>query len=212
MIVLVTNKLDLTADRVVAELDRCDVPFCRLNTEDFPSVIRCRYRTGNGGLGAELDLGHGRLIVPNQVTAVWYRRPEPPAVDVRITDPVARRFAERESTAVLHGFLALATDALWVNDPDANRMAEYKVAQLRRAAEEGFDIPETLITNDAEAAAGFAERFHGRVVVKSAGQAFIHPTSRAQVYTNELRTEHLAFLNDVRHAPVILQERIDVTG
>lgn len=209
MILLITNKLDFAADRVVDELGRRGALFLRLNTEDFPSAIHCRYRLGANGFRADLDLGSGRSIRPERVRAVWYRRPEPPAIDARITDPVARRFAVRESTAVLHGFLALAAPALWVNDPDANRAAERKLVQLRVAVEEGFAVPETLVTNDPAEAAEFCARFADRVVAKGAGPAFIHPKSRAQVYTSRVGAEHLAFLGDLRHAPAILQEYVD---
>lgn len=209
MILLVTNKHDFTADRVVGELDRRGVPFTRLNTEDFPTGIRCRYRSGADGQQAGLHLGHDRTVSPEQVSAVWYRRPEPPVIDPRVTDAVARRFARRESTAALRGFLALVTDALWVNHPDANRAAEHKPVQLGVAARQGFRTPETLVTNDPQEAAEFQARFAGRTVAKSVGPAFIHPVSRAQVFTSGIRAEQLAFLDDVRHAPVILQERID---
>ncbi|NUT47847.1 MAG: MvdC family ATP-grasp ribosomal peptide maturase [Saccharothrix sp.] len=209
MIVLVTNKVDLAADRVVDELARRATSFVRLNTEDFPSAIHCRYRLGADGLRAELDLGRGRSIVPDEVRAVWYRRPEPPTIDPGVTDPVARRFAASESTAVLRGFLALANRATWVNDPAANRVAEHKVVQLRLAAEEGFAVPETLVTNVPREAADFCERFEGRVVAKGAGPGFVHPVSRAQIYTNRVRAEHLAFLGDLRHSPVVLQEYVD---
>ena len=42
MILLLTNKQDGTADRVVDELHRRGARFVRVNTEDFPARTRCR--------------------------------------------------------------------------------------------------------------------------------------------------------------------------
>lgn len=209
MILLVTNKRDFAADRVVRELGSRDIPFARLNTEDFPTQIGYSFRLGAGEPIARLDLGHGRSVAAHDITAVWYRRPEPSHIDGRITDPVARRFAERESMAALHGFLALAAGAHWVNRPSANRDAEHKLAQLSAATSEGLRTPATLITSDTQEAAEFYASTRQQTVAKTLGPAFIHPRQRTQVYTSQVRPEHLDFIADIKYAPVILQERID---
>jgi len=209
MILLVTNKQDFAADRVVRELDRRRAVFARLNTEDFPTGIRCRYRLGSHGLTAHLDLGHGRQVVPEQLTAIWYRRPEPSDIDARIVDPVARRFARRESDAALRGFLMLSGGARWVNHPDRNRAAGHKLVQLAEAKDLGLRIPETLVTNDPDEAARFCTGLAGPTVVKTVGPAFIAPQGRSQVYTSQVLPEDLDFAADIGFAPLILQERID---
>ena len=39
MILIITNKEDLTADYVVLELTRRNIPFFRFNTEDYPEKV-----------------------------------------------------------------------------------------------------------------------------------------------------------------------------
>ena len=47
-------------------------------------------------------------------------------------------------------------DARWVNHPDKNRVAESKLNQLRVASKScGFEVPATLVTNDAQAVQEF---------------------------------------------------------
>jgi hypothetical protein len=41
-------------------------------------------------------------------------------------------------------------DAVWVNHPDRNRVAESKLSQLRVAPELGFEAPDTLVSNQAD--------------------------------------------------------------
>ncbi|HWB36436.1 MAG TPA: hypothetical protein VHA75_10480 [Rugosimonospora sp.] len=209
MILLVTNKHDFAADRVVHELTGRGAAFGRLNTEDFPATIACRYRLAAGQHTAVLDLGHGREVDLAGVTAVWYRRPEPATIDARVSAPAARRFARRESVAALRAVLALAGAARWVNRPEANRAAEHKLVQLAVAAGAGLRTPETVVTNDPREAARFHAGHRGGVVVKSLGPPYLDHAERTQVYTSRVRPEHLDFLADVAYAPVLLQERID---
>jgi glutathione synthase/RimK-type ligase-like ATP-grasp enzyme len=215
VIVLVTNRCDYAADRVVVELGRRGRPFVRLNTEDFPTETTGTFRLDAGASAGptvrptgHIDLALGRRIVVAEVTAIWYRRPEPSRVDDRIVDAAARRFAQRESAAALHGLLLLAAAARWVNHPEANRSAESKLVQLAAAVDEGLRVPRTLITNDPAEARAFHAALDGRVVVKSVAAPFVAADDRTRVYTNRVRTEHVAFLDDLAHAPVILQERI----
>lgn len=210
MIVLLTHKQDSTADRVVDELHRRRVPFVRVNTEDFPARTRCSIRLPDAApLAARLDLDGGRQLSPEQVTAVWYRRPEPSDIDPRVTDRAARRFAAQEARAALDGLLALAPQARWVNRPHANRAGEIRPAQLKAAAGEGLLIPNTLITNDSAEARAFHAEMSGAVVVKSIGPAFHDPRHTTRVYTSRVHEEHLAHLDDdLAHAPVLLQEQI----
>jgi glutathione synthase/RimK-type ligase-like ATP-grasp enzyme len=208
VILLVSNKEDFTADRVVAELDRRGACFARLNTEDFPTSIRCQYRLGVEGLTAWFNLGHGRWVDIREVAAVWYRRPEPSRIDSRIPPGVALELARRESVAAMRGLLALADGAYWVNRPDANRAAEHRPAQLAIAAQEGLRTPETLVTNDPHEVARFQASVGGPTVVKTVGPAFVNPISRKQIFTSVVGPEHLGFIKDIAFAPVLLQEYI----
>jgi glutathione synthase/RimK-type ligase-like ATP-grasp enzyme len=67
-----------------------------------------------------------------------------------------------------HGLSGLLNDlpVPQVNAPLANARAEYKPSQLRAAAELGFTVPPTLVTNDPAAARRFAGE-HRSVIYKS---------------------------------------------
>ena len=57
-ILILTNKLDISADWVVRELDSRRVPFIRLNTEDFPKTS-ASWRSG----------GYWRVLSSNKWSA-----------------------------------------------------------------------------------------------------------------------------------------------
>ncbi|MCC3773305.1 hypothetical protein, partial [Streptomyces sp. UNOB3_S3] len=80
--------------------------------------------------------------------------------------PQARDFAAAEARHGLGGVLGHLHGVRYVNHPLAVTAADFKPAQLQAAAQLGLAVPETLITNDTEAAAKFAAE-HGPVIYKT---------------------------------------------
>lgn len=163
-VLVVTNLEDVTADLVIAALNRRGVPVVRLDPAEIGDGLAFAGRIGGDDRGwsgrlrtnsRELDLGH--------VRSVYHRRPGPWRFDH--LERRARGFASAEAR---HGLTGLLNDlpVLHVNAPLANARAEYKPSQLRAAAELGFAVPATLITNDPVAARRFAGE-HCGVVYKS---------------------------------------------
>ena len=55
--------------------------------------------------------------------------------------------------------IPVAIEDLWINNPQRTFDAENRLNQLRSAQKIGFNIPETLITNEMEAAKKFLKGF-----------------------------------------------------
>ncbi len=159
MLLIVTNREDRTADWLIVELHRRGAPFVRFNTEDYPAAAGLRWTTRS----ALLTLGTDHIDLEG-VNSVWYRRPVPPTPDLTV-DPARARWAQAEAREALEGVWR-TLDARWVNHPDRNTAASSKPAQLRAASRLGFQVPETLMTNDADAARRFVEAQPSGAVVK----------------------------------------------
>ena len=99
-----------------------------------------------------------------EVDAVWYRRPVPPVMPAELPAPQAA-WARGEAREALMGVWR-TLDALWVNHPDRNRVAESKPLQLRTAVDLGFEVPESLVSNRREAVSTFLDAHPGGVVCK----------------------------------------------
>src|SRR5262245_26034440 len=96
---------DLHAASLAAVLERdFDVPAIIWDRASVPAECRLDFRVDARG-------DHSRLVTPSasyafeDFHAVWWRRPEPPRIDGRVTDPRVRRFCEAESDALLKGAL-----------------------------------------------------------------------------------------------------------
>jgi glutathione synthase/RimK-type ligase-like ATP-grasp enzyme len=159
VLLIVTNREDRTADWLIVELHRRDAPFVRFNTEDYPGSTALRWSPHASVLKLR-----AHDVALDEVTSVWYRRPVPPPPDLTI-DTARARWAQTEAREALEGVWR-TLDARWVNHPDRNIAASSKPAQLSAAERLGFRVPETLMTNDADAARRFVERQPSGAVVK----------------------------------------------
>jgi len=157
---IVTNRDDLTADWLILELHRRGASFIRFNTEDYPTRIQFSWSIGGG----QLVFSDGRRVPLGSISAVWYRRPVPPVLPDTL-DPDRHSWAQLESQAALEGVWR-TLDALWVNHPVANRVADSKPYQLQIARQLGLKIPPSLVTNAAADATRFAREHDSSIICK----------------------------------------------
>lgn len=152
MILLVTNRRDLTTDYVVRELKRRDLAFVRLNTEALGEATLCLRPDRPWEDQLEVEDQSLRLA---DVTAAYFRRPEPPVPARRIDAAGDRAYCIGEWSAALKTIIGKLSGR-WFNDPAAIVRAEDKPRQLTEALRLGMRVPETLITNDPAKARAFS--------------------------------------------------------
>ncbi|MFJ5227882.1 ATP-grasp ribosomal peptide maturase [Streptomyces sp. NPDC088400] len=163
-VVLVVTKVDdATADLVVRELNERRVPVVRLDPGDFPERMTVNSTLGEAGLGGSVRTTT-RVIGLDRVRSVYWRRPSAYSAAARLSERDASWCVDQARYG-LGGILGALPRAHYVNHPWRNRDAEYKPAQLARAARCGLTVPPTLITNDTQRARRFAVE-HGPVVYK----------------------------------------------
>jgi hypothetical protein len=87
-------------------------------------------------------------------------------------DAATARYVRHEWELTLRGVAASTPRWVWINHPErASWLDANKVGQMRLAAKVGFEVPPTLLSNDAERIIQFARRFR-HVAVKSQGGAW----------------------------------------
>ncbi|KFE66375.1 MvdC/MvdD family ATP grasp protein [Hyalangium minutum] len=206
-VLLLTHSADhYTVDRVEEEVSRRGAHPLRVDTDDFPSKLALTSRVDDGG--SEVLLGE---LVGTRIHSVWMRRMGTPQLDDTL-ESAWREGCLRESQAALEGFLdgLEAAGCRFINPMGAERTAQNKLHQLRLARMLGLEVPRTLVTNDAARVRSFFTQVRGRMVAKmqmpltqsmGGGQPF--------VYTAAIGPEHLDALEELRHSPMVFQERID---
>lgn len=205
-VLIVTGEFDTTADAMVLHLKQRGANFERFHPKDFPAHSKmdlrlandCRRAGGVSGWGVDFDW--------SDVGSVWYRRPEPHAVLAGLSAE-EKEFAIAESGSALYGAWRIL-DALWVNHPDRNRIAESKALQLATAQRLGFIIPNTLFTNDPARLARFYDETGGRLIYKAMTQTILGQESRSFVYTSRVTREHLTQAHLLANGPGLFQQQI----
>ena len=161
---VVTSIEDVTADLVITALNTRGVPVVRLDPADIEEGLALSAR-----IDADAKVWSGTITTATRrldlgrIRSVYWRRPSPWRYDT--LPQQAREFARAEAR---HGMFGVLTGlpVRYVSHPIAVAHADYKPVQLTTAAELGFTVPPTLITNDLQQAQQFA-RDHAPVVYKS---------------------------------------------
>ena len=194
-VLLVTNEYDVGTDLVVRELRRCRVPYLRLNTERLASRAFVW-----DGVSARVD-----GIDLSGVRSALLRQPVWPAFDG--ASAPERDVLQNQWRAAVRGLSTL--NARWMNPLDAGLAAESKMLQLSTARQVGFEVPDTLVTNDMTAALAFCERHGGRVAAKGLDAPYIEDPERPRfVFTSVVTSEVLSERPDVDSVPMIFQRLV----
>lgn len=202
MLLLVTNRRDITIDYVVAELKLRQTPFFRLNTEELSSA-RCTmevFPRSAWSLSFE-----GRVLHGAEVRAAYFRRPAPPASNHTISDVGEKEYVDAEWGAFLKSLYA-RLEGLWLNSPMDIFVAEDKPRQLMLASEIGFNVPQALITNDIASVREVAKA--GSAIGKPLRQALINGEQERVIFTTRLEVLRDSDKEPIALAPLIAQTEI----
>jgi glutathione synthase/RimK-type ligase-like ATP-grasp enzyme len=201
VIVAVSHARDEHAPPVLSALRRMGAEAVLLDLADFPLRGRIALDYGSRARGAPLRTPVGDLR-PEEVRAVWWRRPEPFDLG-RELSPADAAFSFRQVLEALAG-LAASLDASWVNDPRRDAAASLKTRQLALAERLGLRVPATLVTNDPDRARAFlAKRGRAATVHKA-----LHGIDADWRPTRLVGPEDRARLESLRWAPVVFQEYV----
>ena len=89
-VLILTCEQDVTADLVVAQLNRTGVPVVRLDPADLPGAVALSGEYVHGSFRGHLSAG-GRLVSMSGLRSVWVRRPGVPAAAGRRAVRLAHR-------------------------------------------------------------------------------------------------------------------------
>ncbi|MDQ2882832.1 MAG: hypothetical protein M3Y48_17035 [Actinomycetota bacterium] len=119
-VLVLTRRMDPTADVVVEELNRRAIPVIRF---DLGEVVVAAELVGTRWVG-QLRAG-SRCARLEDTVGVYYRRPSAPTAPPG-TDPQIGAWIEAEARWGLRGLLVALPRRLWVNWPPAVHAAEHK--------------------------------------------------------------------------------------
>lgn len=217
MILIVSDRKDIQAYYVMVELDTLGIAHSLFNVADFPTKSSVSQVLGNTSDHCSITVDGGSIIRASDVTAVWYRKPDPPKMRQDI-DPDEREFTFHEIHSGVQGLYDALGHARWMNPIEQVRISSNKLKQLRLAARLGMQIPRTIFTNDEREARKFVDSIDCKVVYKPIGGRYLGTRSgpwEELVVTREIYTTLLdestidAGLQRLSMCPALLQQHIE---
>lgn len=204
MIIIISEPADVHAQAVIRELNAQGVTDVRIfNFQDFPMKMSVAMKIGNNGKSAfALKFPDGRDVPMDEVTAVWWRRPQPFGLPQKMAAN-ARHFSMTETATAFQGMWQASNSTLWVNNILRDAAASHKPWQLELAKQIGLRIPDTLMTNDPAQARQFWMKYPGSVVYKCFVESY-HSWRETRI----LKPDEQKLAESIRLAPVIFQEYI----
>ncbi len=206
-VVILAQEGDSPTDHIVLELAARGVPVFRADLSWFPQRLWLVAEFRDGRWSGTLSTST-RAVELSEIRSIWYRDPAAFRFPDGMSD-VERVHAHREARLGLGGVLA-ALPVLWVNHPNRSADAMYKPLQLATAAECGFEVPPTLVTNQAPAVARFAGNAPHGVVGKTFGPNSVTEGGVLKVaYTHRLDADDLGDLRGVDVTAHQIQHWVD---
>jgi glutathione synthase/RimK-type ligase-like ATP-grasp enzyme len=205
-VLILTKKMDIESDLLGIQFLKNGIDYAKITEEDIPLNFHFEFKIGkfNDSL---LRLGN-RKFNPDEIKIVLFRYFDPKFLNYYSGRVYQMYFAQQWYQAF--NCLSISLNALWINNPQRTFDSENRLNQLQVAHRLGFSIPETLITNEIEAATKFFKRFRRSTIVKVLHHHDIYLNQRSYRFlTNNIEASHLPKLNELTYAPVIFQKKIE---
>jgi glutathione synthase/RimK-type ligase-like ATP-grasp enzyme len=207
MIVVLSDREDDHVPPVFDRLRRQGADVIWIDPSQFPSQSSISLDLDERGFFRKTLCIQGRTVNLDDVTAVWLRRPNPVEAGPTVTDTQVREWIRQTASDTLNGAFELL-DCLWVPaSPRALRAASDKLGQLQAAAEIGFRVPRTCITNSPDAFLDLYSHTDGGMISKAVTGATLHDAKGEPIptYTTVIRRRHALNARSVSLAPAIFQ-------
>lgn len=199
-VLIVSSIYDFSTDLVVQELESRGVNYFRLNKESF-TTYRSTIDIENGFLEILVD-GHSYKVT-SATRSIYYRQP----VFLRNTPSSSLTIDEQLSRSQWMGFLrslVIFDQAAWLNRPEATYLAETKAYQLVVAKDIGFNIPITLIGNDANK----FQQFEQQIIIKSLDTILLRESNDCLFTYSTIKESFELNDENIASAPLTVQEYV----
>lgn len=181
----------------------------RLNADLIPQNGEVTFEVDGGRVRAKIEFGERlRTVYSDRLKSVWWRHPVAPEV-TGLKDERDNQFAVDQTKTAMLGVLETAR-CLLVNDPIQQLAAENKITQQLVALDNGFRVPDQLVTNNVASAESFLQG--GVSIYKPLSHPILSmlpgDTHSRTGPTITVEPEHMEYIQGVESCPTWFQRRI----
>lgn len=161
-VLILTKKMDIESDLLGIQCLKNGIDYVKITEEDIPLNFHFEFKIGKFN-DSMLHLGKRKFNI-DEIKIILFRYFDPKFLNYYPGGVYQMYLAQQWYQAF--NCLPIALDAIWINNPQRTFESENRLNQLLSAQRLGFSIPETLITNEMEAAKKFFKRFPKSTIVK----------------------------------------------
>lgn len=198
MILIITHRLDFTADFVINKLNELKIPYKRFNCEDL--------LTYDLTLNIDSEF-HYNLMNEDEYKSIWFRRTKLPSLN-NIENSTDKSYILNEVDSFFNN-LWNTIDTNWLSIPSNIYKAENKMFQLKVAKSIGFNIPPTMVTTSKEDLVNFHKAYNDIIIKPLSHTRINNNNSLSFIFTNKLDDKYLTSIDEYLLTPCIFQKRID---
>jgi glutathione synthase/RimK-type ligase-like ATP-grasp enzyme len=212
-ILVLTHAKDDCAALVIEDMRRRGTQLVRFDTETFHTGVKLSLRLRSDGIPDGGFAFPDRLLRFEQIGAVWNRRVHEPVLESPPgQEPEFLDWMLKESMGALHMAFSMF-DCPVVNPWEINERLKFnKMLQMRRAAQLGFEIPDSCVVDDPEDIQSFWKEVRGDVIFKKIrkGLFFLKDGKRILLHTSKIPAEKqtAASAHRMRFTPIFMQRHI----
>ena len=208
MLLVVTNKSDLTCDFLILRLKERGVPFRRLNTEDYGKKFQVNLFMSKRVLTYRIEFCDGKTLTEKNISSVYFRQPLVPELPGELVEE-DHNFYKRETKEILRSLWRLIDRRKWLNHPADLWLASNKIEQLNTALRLGFSVPATCVSSSESIVRDFVENHKRKVICKAVKHGFLREGEIVRVaMTQRIGEQFLEQFQNYAPIPMIYQEEI----
>ncbi|HIH26312.1 hypothetical protein J4476_03495 [Candidatus Woesearchaeota archaeon] len=199
-ILVLSSQNDLETDLVLTKLNRDRIPFVRINS----------FNLNNYRFGLSINNSDSVYQLPfdnKKIRTIWNRMP------FSLRGVFSRENSDTENLINEENFWFIRNigeqipNALWINHPSLEELANCKLSQLKKAKEVGLDIPDTVLTNTKENVKRLYDK-HEIIVFKPLFNSGQLSGNQSTLYTSVVTRERFDSIGDISICPGFFQEYI----
>jgi len=207
-VLILAGNYDPEADVVCIGLRNKKIDYIRLNVSDIPLNIRIKYDIENNKTEPKINLIiKNKEICCSDISVIWLRN-----FNIKEINFGSNELFNLVSIQAWENTLPIFLNNLkcnWINNPQSTIQSIDRAKQLSIARSLGFDIPNTLITNDPEAMLNFYKTFNKNIIAKSVYNHSIEYKGKIySTFTRKITEREIFKINDLVYVPYIFQEKI----
>lgn len=214
MIVVFSEKFDMSTDAVCEWMYYYDQPFLRINGEDFArpaDQFTSSLSLSNAGGMSFSFVVNGKKVETDAVKAVWFRRDEPfsreqlfdKINDTTLKAPLVQH-AARERLRAREFFHTALLEKPHLGNHHIKEVNKFQA--LYHACRNGLAIPDTLLSSDPAALSGFIAK--NKSITKAIRETDFFKSSSGEVFVSYTASVNKKDLGTAAF-PVLLQKKVE---